>query len=170
MSIPIACNVRVTLASVSCKEGTTRSGKWSALDFLFEYLGRYHSEKVFGPRDSEERIKVSKMLRHISDVIGIDYENIEYQSSFAEFARHYASLTKPMWGTQIYGKFVPRVDNSKDIPKIYPRLGYDLPVLSLNSDLSYTAEEEAAIEAANAKISDYGSNDAAVNRLGDVPF
>lgn len=169
--IPIACNILLTFRSASFKDGYGRAGKkWTALELLFEYMGHYHKEKIFGAYTNEERIKNNQLLRHISNVIGIEYDLIEYQNSFEEFCKLYVRESQPFWGCQVYAKLVPRVDAKEE--KVYPRFGYDFPILSLNPDLSYSPDELAAIESADMKAQNFESYEPIKEQnLGDeVPF
>lgn len=135
-------NIPAKLSRISFVEKEGKGG-WQALSFRFTCdQGAIFLTKIFSPSTTKDRFKVNNILGHFMRVAGGDYNSIEYQHSFEEFAYEYIKKMERFYGSSFYLKVLPKKYNGKFIGIF----GFDLPILSVRPDMEYSDNEIIYIE------------------------
>ena len=119
-----------------------KEGKWQCIEVIFTVDEKLFKHKYFAPQTYKQRKKTNSELKHFFEVVcGKDYESIEYQNTFEEFAREYCQLINECSGKEFYMKVIPGKNFN------YRSLGFEIPFISLRPDLDWGELEELRIEA-----------------------
>lgn len=149
--IPHSENSELVLRSIGFSEKEGRNG-WQAIDLKFRtFDSRIFQSRIFGPKTPKERVKVNQVLRHLADVLGVNYEAIPYQESFEDFVYKFIKEVEGFYGTTLYVKTLPKFYNGKMIT----RLAFNPPLFSLYADLEYDEDERIYLRSVTEEEEDY---------------
>lgn len=115
-------------------EGGKGVNRWMSIDIVFQKKNmEYLKHKFFAPETYRERSKTSAYFRNLFEVLGVNYDDIEYQYEWYSLAAVIKNMLQEKENSQIYGKIITVNDREQ--------LGKTFPVLSTKPDLVFSNEE-----------------------------
>lgn len=127
-------NTTLTFVDVMYVEGGKGNSRWMAIDIAFQKKnGGYVKQRFFAPETYRERRKISAYFRNLFDVLGVNYDEVQYHYEWYSLAATFKKLLSDKTGVPLYGKVIMRNDREE--------LGLTLPVLSVKDDLVFSPEE-----------------------------
>ena len=120
-------NSKLTFIQVAYQEGYKGGKRWQSIDFIF-----FHEKfkdirhKFFAPQTYKDRRELSDKIEHIFEVLGEDYNSIEYQNDFLDLQLEISSKLSKHYNEEFYGKLINKPAKDKD--RVV--LGSEIPFLS----------------------------------------